>query len=342
MNAIPLLYLLAALAQAPATPPDATVPFEAPKYGVVAKVPKAWTIAEREKEDRVFVLIVPQPEFGDPGIAACELALAPESLDDYRTRIDRNAERGGRPNGKLATNRIAKTPHGERLETIWEFHPASGGFWREVSVRVVAHRQLYTFILNVEDSVYKKARAAFDAMIDGVTFKAPNTGADRLSKKENRWLQREYKFSIELPDGWSPVLAPSSLALLFADGPPHGVWSDNLLVLAHPHRPLDPDALARELPDQLRREEPGCEVIACKTIPHGKDKALETIVRTRRGPFSMTVIEWRFQGKRFDYELKFTLESKRFDAMVPAFRKSFESFRELPGAVPPSGSGKAA
>jgi hypothetical protein len=56
----------------------------------------------------------------------------------------------------------------------------------------------------------------------------------------------------------------------------------------------------------------------------------------------MTVIEWRFRGDRFDYELKFTVESARFDALAPAFRKSLESFRELPGTVPAAGAGKAA
>ena len=318
-----------------------TDPFDAPKYGVATRVPRAWKIAAREKEDRVFVAIVPQPEFGDPGVAACELALAPESLDEYRTRIDKNAERGARPDRKLATNRVVKGPRGDRLETIWESHPDSGGFWREVSVRVVANRQLYTFILNVEDSAYKEARAAFDALLSATQFTPPNTGADMLSKPANRWLQREYKFTIDLPEGWSPVLAPSSVALLFANGPPRGVWSDNLLVLAHDHRHLDLPELARDLPQQLRREEPGCEVISCKVVPHGKEQALETVVRTRRGPFSMTVIEWRFRGDRFDYEVKFTVESERFDRLAPAFRKSFESFRESPGEVP-AGSGKSA
>ena len=71
-----------------------------------------------------------------PGVAACELALAPESLDDYRTRIDTNAQRTAGRSGKLATNRIIKDARGERLETIWEFHPDAGGFWHEVSVRV--------------------------------------------------------------------------------------------------------------------------------------------------------------------------------------------------------------
>ncbi len=336
-----LLLALAMTGQAPAPASLPTEPFEAPKYGLAARIPKVWKIAEHEKEDRVFVAMVPQPEFGSPGVAACELALAPESLDDYRTRIDKTAERGGRPNAKLASNRIVKDTRGERLETVWELHPLSGGFWREVTIRVVANRQLYAFILNVEDSVYKEARTAFDALVAGTTFTPPNTGADLLSKPENRWLQREYKFAIELPDGWSPVLAPSSVALLFANGPAHGVWSDNLLVLAHHHRKVDLADLARELPEQLRREEPGCEVVSCQIIPHGQGQALETIARTRRGPFSMTVIEWRFRGERFDYEVKFTVESDRFDRLAPALRKSFGSFREMPGSVP-AATGKAA
>ena len=55
----------------------------------------------------------------------------------------------------------------------------------------------------------------------------------------------------------------------------------------------------------------------------------------------MTVIERRFPGSRFDYEVKYTLESSRFDALAPALRKSLDSFRELPGPAP-GGTGKAA
>ena len=56
----------------------------------------------------------------------------------------------------------------------------------------------------------------------------------------------------------------------------------------------------------------------------------------------MTVIERRFRGERFDYEVKYTVESKRFDELVPGFRKSFDSFREMPGDVPGAGAKKAA
>jgi hypothetical protein len=316
--------------------------FEAPKYGVATQIPKAWQLAVREQDDRVFVAIIPQKDFDRPGVAACELGLAPESLDEYRTRIDTNAKREGRKNGKLASNRVIKHPHGNRLETIWEFHPNSGGFWREVSIRLIAHRQLYTFILNVEDSIYKEARPAFDSLVDATRFEPPNTGADLVSKPANRWIQREYKFALDLPQDWTPVLAPSQVALLFANGQPHGVWSDNLLVLAYPHRDDDWKALAQQLPGQLREEDPNCEVLSCQVVPHGKTQALETVVRAKRGPFSMTVIERRFRGERFDYEVKYTVESKRFDESAPIFRKSFDSFRELPGHVPGAPKTKAA
>ncbi|MFI5456049.1 MAG: hypothetical protein ACHRXM_11425 [Isosphaerales bacterium] len=334
MNIAMLLLTTMAAAADPAPDLTPTEPFEAPKYGVTTRIPKAWPIAVHEEEDRIFVAIIPQQDFDRPGVAACELALAPESLDEYRTRIDTNAKKNGRPSGKLATNRLIKDARGERLETVWEFHPDAGGFWREVSVRMIANRQLYTFILNVEDSVYAKVRPAFDALIVATAFTAPNTGADLLAKASNRWIQREYKFALDLPEGWGPVLAPSEVALLFANGPPHGVWSDNLLVLAHPHRNVDLQELVKQLPDQLRNEDPHCEIISCKVIEQGKAPALETVVRTSRGPFSMTVIERRFRGGRFDYEVKYTVESKRFDELVPKFRQSFDSFKEVPGTTP--------
>ena len=342
MSSLLLVFALMLPAQKPDPALENTELFEAPKYGLATRIPKAWTVAQHEVEDRVFVAIIPQKEFDRPGVIACELALAPENLDEYRTRIDANAKRNGRPNGKLASNKIIKDAPGERLESVWEFHPNAGGFWREVSVRLVANRQLYTFILNVEDSVYAKVRPAFDAIIMSTKFSPPNSGADLMSKPSNRWIQREYKFSLELPDGWSPVLAPSEVALLFGIGPPHGVWSDNLLVLANEHRNLDLNELAKELPARLRQEDPTCEVISCKVVGQSKAQALETIVRTRRGPFSMTIIERRFRGLRFDYEVKYTLESQRFDALEPRIRQSFESFRESHGNVPGTVKGKAA
>ena len=312
---------------------DATTTFSAPKFGIKAEIPTAWKIAAREQNDRVFVALIPQEDPEKPGVAACELGLAPENLDEYRTRIDGNAERGGRP-GTLAKNEIVKSPKGERLESIWEFRPKPGSGWREVSLRVIANRQLYTFILNVDDATYPKARPLFESMVDSVVFSPPNTGADLIEKTRNRWSQREFKFAIDLPADWRPALAPDEVALLFANGPAQGIWSDNVLVIAQPHRPTDLGDLAKRFPDQLRAAEPTCEVLSCEVVKQAGRDALETVVRTRRGPFSMTILERRFAGDRFDYEVKYTVESKRFDALAPALRRSLDSFLEVPGDVP--------
>jgi hypothetical protein len=319
-----------------ADPP--VVAFEAPKYGVKVMIPESWPVAVREEEDRVFVAMVRQADPERPGAVACELGLAPEDLDEYRTRIEATARRGGRPGARLAENVVIDGPQGERLETTWEFRPAGGALWREVAVRRIAGRQMYTFTLNVDDATYPAARPAFDAMVASAELSEPNTGADLLDAAANRWAQREFRFALDLPESWRPVLAPAQVALFFANGPAHGIWSDNVLVLAQPHRPLDLEELARLLPDQLRRVEPGCEVLSCRMVKQGARDALETVVRTRRGPFSMTVLERRFRGDRLDYEVKYTVESKRFDDLAPALRKSLDSFHELPG---PSG-GKAA
>ena len=308
--------------------------FDSPKYGLRVDLPADWKVLIREEEDRVFVARIDQADPERPGVAACELGLAPENLEEYRTRIDGSAQRGAP--GKLVRNEVVRTPKGERLESVREFRPggAGAGPWREVSVRVVAHRQMYTFILNVDDATYPAARPRFDALVDSAAFSPPDTGADLADKPGNRWAQREFKFALDLPDGWTPALASSEVALLFADGPAHGIWSDNLLVLAHPHRDHDLPALAKALPDELRKAEPGCEVLSCKVVDQGDTSALETVVRTRRGPFSMTILERRFRGDRYDYEVKYTLESQRFDDLAPALRRSLDSFAELPGAAP--------
>ena len=326
-----------------AAPEPATTAFDAPKYGLKVALPKDWPIAEREEEDRIFVAMIRQANPERPGVVACELGLAPENLDEWRTRVDANAKRGGRPGASLEKNEVIKDPkRGNRLETTWEFRPRGGGLWREVTVRVLANRQMYSFTLNVDEDTYPTARPLFDRMVAEAQYAPPNTGADLLAKPANRWVQREFKFALDLPDGWQPVLAPSQVALFFANGPAHGIWSDNVLVLAQPHRPLDLKALREALPDQLRQAEPDCEVLSCTLTKQGPREALETVVRTKRGPFSMTVLERRFRGDRFDYELKYTIESKRFDELAPSLRKSLDSFEELPGPVPAGGTTKPA
>ena len=275
--------------------------------------------------------MIPQEDPDRPGVVACELGLAPETLDEYRTRLDGASQRNSRPGGKLARNEVVKTPNGDRLETLWEFRPRGGGLWRELSVRLVAHRQMYTFTLNADEMMYPIAKTAFDQLITATIFTPPNTGAIADPKVKGRWIQGEFGFTIDLAEGWTPVLAPNEVALFYANGSAHGIWSDNVLVIGSEGPPLDYPDMARILPDQLREVEPKCEVISCKVIDQAKGKALETLVRTQRGPFSMTVLERRFRGEKINYEVKYTTESKRFDELAPQLRKSLDTFTELPG-----------
>ncbi len=318
----------------------ATQPFVSAKYGVKIELPASWELAVREEDDRVFVAVIPQKDPARPGVLACELGLAPETLDEYRTRLDANAKRKGPNGGTLVKNEVVKTAAGEQLETLREFRPAFGGLWRELAVRRVANRQLYTFTLNVDEETYKTTRPIVDDLLSRLSFTQPNTGTDKSGP--TRWTQREFRFALDLPEGWSPVLAPSEVALFYANAPAKGIWSDNVLVIAHPHRKLDLHQLATTLPDALRQAEPDCEVLDCKIVKQGGADALETIVRTKRGPFSMTILERRFKGERFDYEVKYTVESKRFDELFPKIRKSLDSFSELPGEVPRGGKTKSA
>jgi hypothetical protein len=330
-----LVGLLIGLAQAPATAPE-VVPLEAPKYGVRAMLPADWDVAVRERGEYIFVARVPGPQPDRPGACAGEIGVAPQSLQEYRDRIDGNARQGRRP-GKLVRNEVVRDNQGEHLETVWEFEPPGAGLWRERSVRRVANRQLYTFILNADQAIWDEASRRFDAFLASVQLDPPNTGADRAPGDGNRWIQREFRFAIALPPDWAPVLAPDEVALLFANAPATGVWADNLVVVGHERRPIDLERLLAEIPAGLRAVEPNCEVLLCQVVRQGQVDALETVVRTQRGPFSMTVIERRFALDRFNYEVKFTVESQRFDALAPLLRQCLDSFQEVPGAVAPRG-----
>ncbi|RUL88109.1 hypothetical protein [Tautonia sociabilis] len=338
-TALPMFIALTALATASQADPVEESPprFSSEKYGLSCPLADGWEVVLAERDDLIFVAKIPQRDPDRPGAVGCELGLAPESLDEYRTRIAANAERGRIP-GELVRNELVDAGDGPRLVTVTEFRPPFGGSWREVTVRRIAHRQMYAFTLNADadDPGFDAALDAFDALVDGASFSPPDTGARPADPgaDRNRWVQDEFQFAVDLPDGWAPVLAPSQLALLFANGPAHGIWSDNFLVIARPARGFDPDRLAIDLPDLLRNEEPGCEVLSCEVIDQpGAGKAVETVARTQRGPFSMTVLERRFRGDRFEYEAKFTLESERFDALAPALRRCLDSFAEVPGEV---------
>ena len=319
-----------------------TTLFTSPRFGISTQLPKAWPILQQEKNEYIYVCQIPQAKFPDrPGILALELAIAPESLDEYRTRIDANAKRGNRK-GSLARNEIKpKTPAGlpERLETVWEFQLPNGEVWHEITTRVIRGKHLYGYVLNVEDELLKSARIKYEGVMAATQYSTPDSGAEQVAGAPgNRWIQTEFHFAVNLPEKWSPLLAPNEVALLYANGPPKGIWADNMLVIATRLAKLNYDELAQSLPDDLAAAEPGCTVKSCNVITtKAGGKCLETVVEVKRGPFAMTIHEWRFAGKRFNYELKFTVESARYEALLPAMRHCFDSFQELPGDVPEQG-----
>lgn len=338
---------------------DALQQFESTRFGLKLALPKQWPIVVSEEDDRVFVAMVPQENPDRPGVVACELGLASERLEDYRSRIQTSADRGGGgavPKGaSLIQNEILQAKSGDRLETVYEFHPPGGKVWRERKVRVFAHRQMYLYTLNVEASRWAKAAESLDRMLDAAVYSPPETGIELKDRASNRWLHSELRFGMELPKDWSPVLAPSEIAVFFANGPAHGIWSDNVLILAKPRQSkngqlasLDLENLAQTFPARLKAEDPSCEVLSCRVIEQrvgsagtpatSGEKALETVVKTTRGPFSMTVLERRFVGRRFLYEVKFTLESKRFDTMTGELRRCLDTFEEdVAGGPAPGG-----
>jgi hypothetical protein len=319
-------------AQAPAGLTD----FVSKRYGLRLTLPPGCEILEREREDRILIARLASPDPSRPALLACELGLAPESLDAWRTRIDRTAQLGRRP-ATLVRNEVVQGPAGPQLETIWEYRLPDDQAWLEHATRIVANRQLYTFLIRVDAAHYQRVLDAYKAILGSAVFSPPETGCAPVPGAAHRWQQQEYRFALDLPTGWKPALAPAEIALLYATAPAREIWSDNVLVLARPHRAEELARLARELPDQLRAEEPDCEILQCSIVPHGSRQALETIVRTQRGPFSITVLERRFAGERFDYEIKFTIESPHFEPLLPELRRCLDSFRELPGEVPGAG-----
>lgn len=320
---------------ADAQPESGHASFESPLYGIRTSPPAAWPIVAREKDEMVFVCQIPQPERPDrPGVFACEIAIAPENLEEYRTRIEKNAQRGN-ARGELIVNEIrpaASSGLPERLETVREFRLPDGETWRELSFLVIRGRHMYTFILNVEVSTLAKVRAVFEKAVASSEFTTPDSGAARVSgAPTNRWINSEYQFVVDLPEGWAALLAPREVAILYANAPPKGIWADNMLILAAKKGSSDYIRLAETLAADLEAVDPTCKVRFSRVIRLKDDRqALETVVDVKRGPFAMTIHEWRFRGEKYDYELKFTVETPGYEALKPGMIKCFESFAELP------------
>lgn len=312
---------------------------EVRRYGISVRTPQAWTLIDWGTNEKAFVLSVPQTNRSKAGQVACELGVAPASLEEFRKRHQANDEaeqKLEKPKRKLIENRLeALDPKrygkekaeqlGERLVSTWE-HTDEDRTWFDVRTRVISHDTLYTFSLTSDEAHYDAYRADFEEMFQRAVFTPPQTGLQRLPG--GYWLQRDFRFALKLPADWQPSFAPNDKVLFFATGASHEVFTDNLLVLASPAVPLELEALKESYPAAIKAEDAKAEVV-CKIVPQGVGIALETVIHTQRGPFAISILERKFQAQKRNYEVKFTCETAEFKRIEVELRKAIDTFREL-------------
>src|SRR5262245_13149353 len=63
------------------------------EYEVEVQVPASWKLVSKADEAMVFGFSIPNETKELEAGIKCEIGPAPETLDEYRTRIDRRAER---------------------------------------------------------------------------------------------------------------------------------------------------------------------------------------------------------------------------------------------------------
>ena len=337
-------------------------------YGVAVRVPLTWRLVEREHNERAFLFALPQQVRERPAYVACELSVAPESLEEYRKRheaADRRERERDQPRRTLIHNEIeplgnvdagaenarddvrgkedASEAHpdadaiaesGQRLVSIWKYEEGDGTTWLEMKARAIHGGMLFSFLLVASEAHFEAQRVDFEAMVQSARLTAPETGLEQLP--DGRWLQTEFRFALHLPPEWKPAFGPRDQVLLFATGRAHEVFTDNLLVLASRRRALELAEIRTRLPEEIRKVDPNAEVTRCEIVPQGVGSALETVIRTERGPFQITILERRFAGRWRNYEVKFTCQTAEFERVEAELLKSLDSFREVP-KNPPGG-----
>lgn len=330
-----------ALAHRAASADDGRRAVDVPRYGVKVRAPAAWRLIHWAEDDKAFVLRLPQEVESEAGYVACEIGIAPSSLEEFQKRHQANDEQeqareaprrmlvknGIEPLDELQFGKETSQAVGRRLDSVWRHQAEGGGVWFEQRTSMISEETLYTFLLTSDEAHYEAYRLDFEEMLHSVAFSPPETGLARIPG--GYWLQREFRFALRLPPDWKPGLAPDDKVLFFATGAAHEVFTDNLLVLASPARPLDLQEIKDSLPEALRKADENATVASSEIIRQGQTTALETVIHTRRGPFEITVLERRFSGRRRNYEVKFTCQTAEFQRVEAELKKSLDSFIEV-------------
>jgi hypothetical protein len=318
------------------------------RYGISVRVPQAWQLIDWASEDRAFVLRLPQEDDSQVGYVACEVGVVPESLQVFLDRLtasDAAERQKPAPRRIMTQNAIEPVDAarfgeklaaqlGSRLVSIWEHTDEQGRCRYEHQTRVISEDTLYTFSLTTDEAHYEAYRLDFEDMLAAARFSPPRTGLQKLPG--GYWMQRDFRFAMCLPEAWKPAFAPNDSVLFFATGAAHGVFTDNLLVVASRPEAIDLAELKQSLPERIRQQDPKCQVASCDVVAQGERGALETVVHTQRGELRITVIERRFRGRERNYEVRFTCETAEFERIADALRQSLDTFIE----APPTKAGK--
>jgi hypothetical protein len=327
------------------------------RYGICVRVPQAWSLTNWARNARAFELTAPQEPSSALGTVTCDLGIAPDSLEDYRKRLEETdkAEKAPpdrhpsdpekkliyerkKPTRKLTGNKVEPIDpkkYGkeraealkERLVTTWEYETADGETWFEIRVALVSHGHLYTFSLATDEGHYDSYRLDFDDMLAAAQFTAPETGLQRLPG--GYWMQRDFKFALWLPASWKPSFGPNDKVLFFATGEAHEAFTDSVLVLAGPPEKLALKELKERLPGEIAKADAAATVVSCEVVPLGDVAALELVVKTKKGPLEITIVERRFSSDRCRYEVRYTVLSSQYEKLKEEIKKSHDSFREV-------------
>ncbi len=344
--------LLALLGDAAGGADDGKRKVDVPRFGVRVRVPQAWELVDWARDDTAFVLHAPQDGRSEAGDVSCRITPGTGSLEAIQAQLNREARdaaarlaQAPAPDAAASTAGVKtllkielaelKPPafppelveqFHRRLTAEWSYVDAKQRQYFERRVYLQGESLLYTFDIASDEAHFDSYVLDFEEMIAGAELKPLELALERLPT--GHWLQRDFRFGLQLPDGWRPNFGAGDRVLFFATGAAHGVFNDSLAVQASPARPLDLKQLAAEMPELVKRKDAAAKTTA-KLVPQGGREALETTIRTRRGSTDVVIVERRFATARRCYEVRLTCAAEEFQRREAELRAALDSFIEL-------------
>lgn len=357
-HTFPLLRLaalfgaLALLGDAAARADDGKRKVDVPRFGVRVRVPQAWELVDWARDDTAFELQTPQDGRSEAGGVSCRITPGSGNLEAIQAQLNKEARDAAATVAAAAASEAPAPVAGvktllkielaelkapafppklveqfhRRLTAEWSYVDAKQRQYFERRVYLQGESLLYTFDIASDEAHFDSYVLDFEEMIAGAELRPLELALERLPT--GHWLQRDFRFGLQLPDGWRPNFGAGDRVLFFATGAAHGVFNDSLAVQASPARPLDLKQLATEMPALVKRKD-ATATTSTKIVPQGGREALETTIRTRRGALDIVVVERRFTTARRCYEVRLTCAADEFQRREAELRAALDSFIEL-------------